>query len=230
VDEATWLNTNELRALLEHLRGQVKARQLRLFGCDCCRRFWHLFTDDRCRRAVELAERYVDDPTQREPFQASLEGARHAIEETFGPLNYLRAHLEQMLTSDSSASIAVLFLAWRMEGEAFQDTIALAPYAASRRPGEAERKRQCDVLRDIVVNPFWARPAIDLSWLRWNDGTIPRIAQGIYEERAFDRMPILADSLLDAGCDNEDILAHCRPQGAIHARGCWVIDLLLGKE
>ena len=65
--------------------------------------------------------------------------------------------------------------------------------------------------------------------LAWNDGTVRRITEGIYEERAFDRLPILHDALLDAGCDNEDILAHCRSAGP-HVRGCWVIDLILGKE
>ena len=56
-----------------------------------------------------------------------------------------------------------------------------------------------------------------------------KLAQGIYEERAFDRLPILADALEDAGCDNADILSHCRGPGP-HARGCWVVDLLLGKK
>jgi hypothetical protein len=55
------------------------------------------------------------------------------------------------------------------------------------------------------------------------------LAVGIYKETAFDRFPILADALEDAGCDNADILNHCRGPGP-HVRGCWVIDLLLGKE
>jgi len=93
--------------------------------------------------------------------------------------------------------------------------------------GVAERKCQCDLLRDIFGNPF--RPfSVDESWLRWNDATIRRMAACIYEERAFDRLPILHDALLDAGCDNEDMLAHCRSEGP-HVRGCWVVDLLLDK-
>ena len=66
------------------------------------------------------------------------------------------------------------------------------------------------------------------AWLAWNGGTVPRIAQAIYAERAFDRLPVLADALEDAGCANADVLAHCR-SGGEHVRGCWVIDLLLGK-
>ena len=65
--------------------------------------------------------------------------------------------------------------------------------------------------------------------LAWNDGTVAKIAQAIHDERAFKRMPILADALEDAGCDNADMLRHCREPGE-HVRGCWVVDLLLGKQ
>jgi hypothetical protein len=101
---------------------------------------------------------------------------------------------------------------------------------AVRRAAEAEEERaQAKLLRDIF-GPLPFRPAaLDSSLRKWNDGTVVRIAQGIYDERAFDRLPVLADALLDAGCDKEDMLAHCREQGGIHARGCWVLDLLLGK-
>jgi hypothetical protein len=81
------------------------------------------------------------------------------------------------------------------------------------------------LLRCIFENPF--RPVLlDPSWLT---STVVALAQGIYEERAFERMPILADALQDAGCDNADILDHCRG-GGTHVRGCWVVDLVLGKE
>jgi hypothetical protein len=51
----------------------------------------------------------------------------------------------------------------------------------------------------------------------------------MYDTRDFGVMPILADALQDAGCDNDDILAHCREANANHVRGCWVVDLVLGK-
>ena len=55
------------------------------------------------------------------------------------------------------------------------------------------------------------------------------MAQSIYDARAFDRLPLLADALEDAGCADADILSHCRTPGE-HVRGCWVVDLLLGKS
>jgi hypothetical protein len=80
-------------------------------------------------------------------------------------------------------------------------------------------------LRDIVGNPF--RPvALEPAWLT---ADVVALARGIYDERAFDRMPILADALQDSGCANEDVLNHCRDPNQTHVRGCWVVDLLLGK-
>jgi hypothetical protein len=86
-------------------------------------------------------------------------------------------------------------------------------------------RRQAQILQDLFGNPF--RPArIVPSWLT---SKVVGSAQTIYEERAFDRLPDLAEALEEAGCDNQEILAHCRAPGP-HVRGCWVVDLLLGKE
>jgi hypothetical protein len=84
------------------------------------------------------------------------------------------------------------------------------------------------LLKDIVGNPFRA-VVVNPGWLAWNDGTVVRIAQGIYDERAFDRLPVLGDALEEAGCDNDDILDHCRQPGQ-HVRGCWLVDLLTGRS
>jgi hypothetical protein len=83
-----------------------------------------------------------------------------------------------------------------------------------------------EVLVGVVRDLFPFRPvALDRSWLT---STVVALANGIYSDRAFDRMPILADALMDAGCDNDDVLDHCRGEGP-HVRGCWVVDVLLGK-
>jgi hypothetical protein len=76
---------------------------------------------------------------------------------------------------------------------------------------------------------MFRRVPIDRAWLGWNDGAVSRITQSIYEDHAFNHLPILADALEDAGCTNADILNHCRQPGE-HARGCWVIDAILGKS
>ncbi|WP_246173508.1 hypothetical protein [Limnoglobus roseus] len=89
---------------------------------------------------------------------------------------------------------------------------------------EDEREEQGPLLRDIFGNPF--RPVtFSPAWLT---PTAVGLAQAIYEDRAFDRLPILADALQDAGCEDEAILGHCRGDGP-HVRGCWVVDGVLGK-
>jgi hypothetical protein len=80
-------------------------------------------------------------------------------------------------------------------------------------------------LLDIFGNPF--RPVTFPP--SWRTDIVLTLARQVYESRDFSAMPILADALQDAGCDNDDILNHCRGDGP-HMRGCWVVDLVLGKE
>jgi hypothetical protein len=93
----------------------------------------------------------------------------------------------------------------------------------------ADCKPLVEFLHDIFGLLSFRPVTIAPSSLVWNDGTVVTLAKAIYEDRAFDRLPILADALEDAGCTDADILAHCRQPGP-HVRGCWVVDLLLGKE
>ena len=104
-------------------------------------------------------------------------------------------------------------------------------FEAEMKRERRERKQLARVLREIVGNPF-TTPRFEDAW-RSTD--VVALAKGIFDDRAFDRMPILADALLDADCDEESILRHCRgtelgvkeqPQ---HIRGCWVIELILGR-
>jgi hypothetical protein len=101
-----------------------------------------------------------------------------------------------------------------------------APFACCRGDGTGSISRsraEADFLRELFGNPFrgWT---VDPAWL---SSTVLSIARAIYQARAFDRLPILADALEDAGCDRMDLLAHCRSEG-LHTMGCWAVDLLLG--
>jgi hypothetical protein len=88
-----------------------------------------------------------------------------------------------------------------------------------------EEEIQADLLRCVVGNPFRPVP-FDPSW---RTPAVLHLAQAIYDDRAFDQLPILADALEEAGCTNGEVLDHCRGPGP-HVRGCWVVDLLLGKS
>ncbi len=108
---------------------------------------------------------------------------------------------------------------WRSDEDAVQ---ALPEYVLALR---VEQRTQTHILRDIFGNPF--RP-VSFS-PEWRTDTATAIARQMYESRDFGAMPILADALQDAGCDSDDILAHCRDANQSHVRGCWVVDLVLGK-
>lgn len=216
--ESEWLACTEPEPMLEYLEGGASDRKLRLFAMACCQRIWRLLTDSRSRGAVEIAEKVADGKVGRE-------------ELTFGRAAADRAHFE----APRSANFRSLDAAPNAtEDDAFcsaTDTAASAADAmqlAASGDGTAkvmERQQQAHLVRDIFGNPF--RPVtFEPAWLTVQ---VLELVQSIYEERAFDRMPILGEALEAAGCDNADILSHCRDAGP-HVRGCWVVDAILGKS
>ena len=84
------------------------------------------------------------------------------------------------------------------------------------------------MLREIFGNPFQWKTVAPV-WLSWNDGAVRKMAQALYNDCAFNNLPILADALEVAGCSDPEILGHCRSAGP-HVRGCWILDLLLDKS
>jgi hypothetical protein len=221
--------------MVQFLGGRAGERKLRLFAVACCRRIGHLLLDTRARDAVELAERFADRLVGDGERVAARKAAQRAAQSRAVTPRPLAPKCERRATSAvyyaaardaceaayNAPQLAVEALIWSAGGYTGSDAQAIR---------KSEQARQASALRDIVGNPFRPPPAIDPTWLRWNEGTAAGIAQAIYDERAFDRMPVLADALEEAGCDNEEVLAHCRQQGAGHVRGCWVLDLLLAKE
>jgi hypothetical protein len=204
--EAEWLACADPEPLLLFLKGRSSDRKFRLFAYACIRRMRNVLEDERSRRAVELAELAADGLATEDQVRQAVTGS-------------VRAYIVAPIVGQATVG-AAWPAAWNALDTARR---GLGLSAASE-----EHRQQRLLLSDVFGNPF--RPLmVERSWLRWNDGTVPRIAQGIYEGRAFDRLPILADALLDAGCDGEELLAHCRSAGP-HVRGCWAIDLLLGKE
>jgi hypothetical protein len=105
-------------------------------------------------------------------------------------------------------------------------------WLASPRP----RSNQCALLRDIFSNPFRPSPPLPPAVLAWNDGLVRRLAQAIYDVRDMPagtldagRLGVLADALLDAGCEDDEVVRHLREPGP-HVRGCWAVDVILGKS
>jgi hypothetical protein len=95
---------------------------------------------------------------------------------------------------------------------------------------DAQRAARTGNLDADVVLEIFGDPSAPVSFdPAWRTPTAVAIAQGMYESRDFSTMPILAGALQDAGCDNADILNHCRDENTTHFRGCWVVDLVLSK-
>ena len=221
--ESEWLVSTDVLSLRSlFLAGGLfeskgSGRKFRLFVCACCRHIWHLLNDERSRAAVDVAERYADGLATKEELLAAHRKAERAF----------RGMASGRIAGNSSAagatvavSAEVLFLS------DIDDWFRLAAGAVDWEECP-ECAAHCAMLRDVFGNPF--RPvAIEHVWLAWNDGTIPKIAQAIYDDRAFDRLPVLAEALEEAGCHDPDILAHCRQPGE-HVRGCWALDAILGK-
>ena len=198
------------------LPAKWSTRKARLFSCACCRRVWNLLPRPAYHQAVELAERVADK-------EAKLQELK------------VFARLPPVLirgTVPNPVKWAVLAVPWGQPWWASNDARVLLDYSVpekkKKQASEAEDQAHCEMIRDIVgLSP--ELPGIAATWLRWNDGAVPRIAQAIYDERRFADLPILADALEEAGCTSGEILEHCRGAGA-HVRGCWVVDLVLGKE
>jgi hypothetical protein len=242
--EAEWLRCTTVREMVAHLPSGLRTRQVRLFACACCRRIGDLLGDHWCCRAIDIVEGFVDGNATETDWEAAERELLRAIDATRDQHPYP----DYLIRPEHAARWAVRWLLARGNGGEVINTVSFTVVQASgllalvttggnsrrdirdvRRLAEAqERDRQCRLLRDIVGNPF--RPVVvDPCWLTWREDTVPKIAQAVYQERAFDRLPILADALEDAGCTNEEVLKHCREPGE-HVRGCWVVDLLSGRN
>ncbi len=236
--EAEWLTCNDVVELFESLnRRNGSARKFRLLACACCRHIWHLMTFSSSRESVELAEQYADGLVDL----ATLDLICERVDEAIRPL--IRIDRSR---SDIWAALVANKATWTDPrnnhgnaegcGYVFTDLVtavmcAEVPLAdqdqeAEWRIGDREYPVMAGLLRDIFGNPF--RPVtFDPDW---RTSTVVSLARQMYDSRDFSPMPILADALQDAGCDNDDILAHCRDANATHVRGCWVVDLVLGKS
>lgn len=218
--EQQWLTSDNPSTMLEHMTRNrteeypgMSDRKLRLFACGCVRQSWQLL-DQKSRHVVEVAEKFADGKTTKE--------------ETF------------RLASSCMTIARCLMPTWDSteEAKAIIDT--------ARVHNTARLPEYVSIFRDVVGNPFkkvkwWKnrKNMVDLGpgtheswvpydhvkpWLVWNDRTVTKLARKIYDEQAFHEMPLLADALLDAGCDDESVLEHCRGNKCRLCNGRGVIE------
>jgi hypothetical protein len=243
--EAEWLTNADPSQFQELHRDTGSYRKLRLFAVACFRPFSHLCTDVRSQNAFRTSEEYADGVVELYPLISAHLYATDVLDNIPAPANDTYPYADD--AAYFAAQLARPSLRFR-DGEVDIDPIdvfhlidqisylsghsqnnfkvgATFDKAVLEKGIAIENERQCRLLRDIFGNPF--RPvAVEPSWLT---SDVRILAEGIYQDRAFDRMPILADALQDAGCDSEGVLNHCREPGE-HVRGCWVVDLLTGRK
>jgi hypothetical protein len=208
MSESEWLTCPEPSALIALVRERLSERKQRLCALALARavvgrggdRHRRWFDAPRWLEQIAAAERYADG-------LIGAEQARKTRNSSGGPHNFFLGATK--ITSFSLTGFLRSLGALRSE---------------FGLPDDAEA---CEVVRDLF-DPFW-RERIEPTWRGWGDGVVVRLAQGIYDGREFDQLPILGDALEDAGCDDRRVLDHCRRPGR-HVRGCWVLDAVLMKE
>jgi hypothetical protein len=224
-------------------------RKLRLFAVACCSRIRPLLRDERSWEAVQTSAAYADGRATAEELRSAREAAWAATRANTpgvfaeyvsvagaagtatGKSEFWAARaaagvaspdVEEVTRSVSDVEKAAI--------QAATETQSAGAWAAAIGAGV-----RADLVRDIFGNPFRPSPSVPPAVLAWSDGTVPRLARALYDERPLPgdtldagRLAILGDALLDAGCEDEELIGHCRSEGP-HCRGCWGVDLILGK-
>ncbi len=220
--EEEWLACEDPRVLLDALRERTNNRKLRLFHCACLRWAVSLVAGLDGKWLLSVAEDYADGA-------ATLKGIVEATSTLNRYAQRLRPTSGGWPPAEWTACQAIKSALYTSTDNVHHRVAYWLEYTTTPRPdtGEQQNGRQeaTDLLRDVFGNPF--RPVTFSP--DWRTDTAVALARQMYDSREFSAMPILADALQDAGCDNDDILTHCRAAGE-HVRGCWVVDLVLGFD
>jgi hypothetical protein len=247
MDEQEWWASDDPTSLLQWLQDskQLNDRKSRLFGVACCRRVWHLLRDERSRRAVEVAEQAADGQCGQEEIMAAWGPAWNAANEAHE--RAMEAEMEAETNSEDaswdveSAAVAAgnalagavlatadsVLAAVCNAADSALGAVRNATGAVNEDLRAAEQGHQAAAVRDLVGPLPFRSVRIDPAW---RTPVVLALATSIYDERRFEDLPVLADALEESGCSDIEILAHCRSQQQPHARGCWCLDLLLGRE
>jgi hypothetical protein len=213
---------------------------------------WHKDEPDfwrRCQDAVLVAERFADDDANREELVAITVYPRPALYDADAAMFTAEVKLNPVAVSAEAAEAAGQEASARVYTSVFPDGYSPTPEnkalmvrAAEQQEREhahtiaREKNARCDILRELFGNPFRPAPVIDSAWLAWRRGVVRELALAAYEYRRLPeatldpaRLAALAEALEGAGCGDAELLSHLRSPGP-HVRGCWAVDLVLGKS
>lgn len=225
--EVEWITTRLPLYMLREYPLEWDVRKARLYACACLRDAANAIWEEWTWRLVDVVERNPENEDELYPaMERVLADIAGTNQERVGhtPDGFaLSGFLSLTLPDDLIGFVRTTTCRVAMGVPLDPRTESETAFALRSRLEQPVKARQADLIREVFGNPF--RPVCASQWLT---SDVIALARGIYEDRAFDRMPVLADALQDAGCDNVNVLDHCREPHE-HVRGCWVIDLLLGK-
>jgi hypothetical protein len=237
--EAEWNGCTDPTPMLEWLgNGSVATdRKFRLLAFACCFRIWHLLPDEGKQVAL-AAESYAEGRAARHERDAAVAAFRrmHGRYSISSPLLRAAYHTKEVSFDAWTVGLVAVDAAWAADGFSSAPGYALHDEFARSPTLAAERAAQASLIREIFGPLPFRGIGIDPDWLAWTGGTVRQLAESAYEKRSVPGEPldggrfgVVADALEDAGCNDPELLEHLRGAGA-HVRGCWVIDLLLGKS
>lgn len=216
-----WATTDDVNGMLDAIRGKASDRKLLLFACGCCR-----LVEAKVPAAGYLANKLEADAGRslsQEEKWSMLSVVSSALLGDVHPLvsRFLAGSDNEPWQLAKNVSKLI-----RMMTRATEPETEWSGYEFSvGRPLPGTSIDQTNVLREVVANPF-----LETSYdPRWRTETVLGIAASIDVASAWDRLPILADAMQDAGCEDPVILDHCRDARPIHRRGCWVLDGILDR-
>jgi hypothetical protein len=243
-----WLASPNPKAMLEAAQARITPRQARFLHLAFCEQAQPLMKNERVQRGLAFLQKHVEHGLERRRGRRQhIDDTELAVRQTYAGSTQNESVPEQQrrrvqhmlawlvhcalvcrvggLIHSSELAAQSVGWTWGMDHvrEGVSDEQRRTAWGAAVEQAELA---QAEMIREIVGNPF--RPVTFEP--AWRTSTVLALAQGIYDERAFDRMPILADALQDAGCEHTDILNHCRDEKAGHIRGCWVVDMVLDKK
>jgi len=226
--EQEWLECAEPGKMLEFLRGKASERKLRLFAVACCRWAWQFLSEESSREAVRVAELFADglaSDMELTKVQEAASQAELAVWDELEEGNFERVVYDNHDAAVSAEQVAFinLFEHDSSVGGSHAASVVYATHSAFTRATldeEPARRHQVALLHHIFGNPFRPYPA-PTHW----PSTDVQLADALYNGE--DCCLALHDALLEAG--QPDLADHFRQEHS-HPKGCWVLDLLLGKE
>jgi hypothetical protein len=238
--EIDWPSCTDPARMLEFLKGKASDRKLRLFAVACCERVNQLFIPET-RQALAVAEQFAEGKAtsqQRkqaravalragwiEPPALPLELIRHARGPAKSAVCDVLARKAIDAATGASRSACHAATAFSVNSQKIEHPHAGVDWmVAHEAASKNEQKTQCEILRCCIGNPF---RAVVLE-AAWQVPELVRLAQVVYDDTDFSLMAGLAKRLTELGCTNADVLSHCYITSQ-HVRGCWVVDLILGK-